>query len=73
MEKNMGNEIRKPLPVLREEFVNALTDMINNSQLPRFVIESILKDFYSDMKVISRKEYEIAKQQYENAIKNEVE
>ena len=64
----MGNEIRKPLSVAKEEFVNTLTDMINNSALPRFIIESILKDMYADMKVIARKEYEIDKRRYEDAL-----
>ena len=66
----MENEIRKPLSVAKEEFVNALTDMINNSALPRFIIESILKDMYADMKVIARKEYEIDKRRYEDSLKN---
>ena len=66
----MENEIRKPLSVAKEEFVNALTDMINKSALPRFIIESILKDMYADMKVIARKEYEIDKRRYEDSLKN---
>lgn len=66
----MENEIRKPLSVAKEEFVNAITDMINNSALPRFIIESILKDMYADMKVIARKEYEIDKRRYEDSLKN---
>ena len=66
----MENEVRKPLSVAKEEFVNTLTDMINNSALPRFIIESILKDMYTDMKVIARKEYEIDKRRYEDALKN---
>lgn len=66
----MENEIRKPLSVAKEEFVNALTDMINNSVLPRFIIESVLKDMYADMKVIARKEYEIDKRRYEDSLKN---
>ena len=66
----MENEIRKPLSVAKEEFVNSLTDMINNSALPRFIIESILKDMYADMKVIARKEYEIDKRRYEDSLKN---
>lgn len=66
----MENEIRKPLSVAKEEFVNALTDMINNSALPRFIIESVLKDMYADMKVIARKEYEIDKRRYDDSLKN---
>lgn len=66
----MENEIRKPLSVAKEEFVNALTDMINNSALPRFIIESVLKDMYADMKVIARKEYEIDKRRYEDSLKH---
>ena len=66
----MENDITKPLSVAKEEFVNALTDMINNSALPRFIIESVLKDMYADMKVIARKEYEIDKRRYEDALKN---
>ena len=64
----MGNEIYKPLPLVKEEFVEALTNLINSSPMPRFVIESILKDFYSDMKIIARKELEVEKKRYEEAI-----
>ena len=66
----MENEIRKPLSVAKEEFVDTLTDLINNSALPRFIIESILKDMYADMKIIVRKEYELDKKRYEDALKN---
>lgn len=66
----MEKEIRKPLSVAKEEFVNTLTDLINNSPLPRFIIESVLKDMYADMKVIARKEYEIDKRHYEDSLKN---
>lgn len=43
----MNNLIRKPVTVACEDFRNQLTDLINNSQLPLFVLQPILKEMFS--------------------------
>lgn len=54
----MSNQIIKPMTIARHDFVAALTDLINNSQLPAFVLESVLKDVYTDIKIIAQRQLE---------------
>lgn len=51
-------QIMKPMTIVRYEFVNSLTDLINNSQLPAFILEAILKDVYNDIRIISQRQLE---------------
>ena len=52
------NQIMKPLTVARHEFVSALTNLVNESQLPPFVIEAVLKDVYTDIRIVAQKQLE---------------
>jgi len=54
----MGNEVMKPMSVERAEFIAALADLIKNTKLPPFVIEPILNDVQSDLKILSQKQLE---------------
>lgn len=54
----MNSEILKPLTVARHEFVEALTGLINGCQLPPFVIEAVLKDVYTDVRIVAQKQLE---------------
>ncbi len=60
----MNNEILKPMSVARIEFINALTDLINNCKLPPFVIEAVLKDMYNDVRLLSQRQLEIDTKKY---------
>ena len=66
-----AEQIVKPLSVARAEFINSLTDLINNSMLPPFVIEPILKDMYNDIHMVSQRQYEDDVKRY-NEILNEM-
>lgn len=63
----METKIRKPLSVLRAEFISQLTELINTSSLPPFIIEPILKDLYNDIKILSQKQLETDIRAYEEA------
>lgn len=63
--KNIG----KPITLVKEEFVNNLVDLCNNSGLPFFIIESTLKDFIQEVHIASQKQLEADKVQYETALK----
>lgn len=65
----MSNQIMKPMTVARHEFVNALTDLVNNSQLPAFVLEAVLKDVYMDIKLIAQRQLENDLKRYGDAQK----
>lgn len=62
--KNIG----KPITLVKEEFVNNLVDLCNNSGLPFFIIESTLKDFVQEVHIASQKQLEADKVQYEAAL-----
>lgn len=65
----MSNEsILKPMSVARNEFINDLTDLINNCMLPPFIIEDVLKDIYSKVSTISAKQLEADMKKYQEAL-----
>lgn len=63
-----ANEIMKPISVARAEFVSKLTDLINNSMLPPFIIEPILKDMYNDVRVLAQKQLEADTKKYQEQL-----
>lgn len=62
------NVIMKPMSVARAEFVTTLTDLINNSMLPPFVIEPILKDMYNDIHMVSQRQLEAETKKYQEQL-----
>lgn len=71
----MGNaeQIMKPMSVARVEFINSLTDLINNSMLPPFIIEPILKDMYNDIHMVTQRQYEADVKRYNEELKKQGE
>ena len=65
----MHKEILKPVTILREEFINNLTDMVNNSDLPMFVLEPIFRDKHGKIKIAEQKQLENDKIKYQEMIK----
>ena len=43
------NDIIKPITVAYDDFINELLKLINNSHLPFFIIETVLKDFITEV------------------------
>lgn len=62
--KNIG----KPITLVKEEFLTNLVDLCNNSGLPFFIIESVLKDFVQEVHVASQKQLEADRVQYNKAL-----
>lgn len=54
----MNNEQMKPMTIVRYEFMQKLTDLINNSMLPPFVIEDALKDVQNKISILARQQLE---------------
>ncbi len=67
----MSNSIVKPLSVIRAEFINSLTDLINTSMLPPFIMEYILKDMYNDVHILSQKQLVEETKRYNEQIQNQ--
>lgn len=65
--------MNKPFSMLYEEFRQGVTDLINNSGLPPFVIESILKNYTNEVSGIAKNQYQVDKMQYEKLLLEEKE
>lgn len=63
------NTIEKPMTLLKEDFIQSLVALCNDSGLPFFMIESILKDFVQEVHAASQKQYENDKARYEENLK----
>ena len=50
--------ITKPVTLLKEDFLKSLVELCNNSGLPFFIVEYILKDVYLEVKMLAQKQYE---------------
>lgn len=59
-----GNEIIKPVTLLKEDFSRNLIELCNNSGLPLFVIEYILRDVYMEVKELAKRQYETDLEKY---------
>ena len=65
--------ITKPITLMREDFANQIVDLCNNSGLPYFCIESILKDVIQEVHQASIKQYESDKKKKKNELKTKKE
>lgn len=64
----MNHENTKPTSLLRSEFISNLTELINNCNLPFFVLEDILKGVYLEIQSISNQQCFKEKEEYEKSI-----
>ena len=66
----MNEKIEKPITVARQELVDSLANCINNSNLPLFIVEPILKDVYLEVKSLTQKQYEAEKAEYDKRMQS---
>ena len=50
--------MNKPISVVYEETKTAVADILNNSKLPPFIIQNILKDFLTEVTMLAKQQYE---------------
>lgn len=60
--------MNKPITVAHEDFKQELASLINNSGLPAFMIEPILKDYLNEIRIIIKNQYQIDKTEYEKSL-----
>ena len=61
--------MNKPITVICEEFKQSLANLINDSGLPAFVIESILQNYLNEARIAMNRQYQIDKDKYEKTLK----
>ena len=54
----------KPMTLLREEFIENAVELCNNSGLPFFVIEDVLKQLIQETHIAAQKQLEEDKKKY---------
>lgn len=59
--------MERPLSVAREDFVNALVELVNNSGLPMFVVLDVMKAATEEVKEAAARQYEQEKLEYEKS------
>lgn len=60
--------MNKPITVVYEELKQELANLINNSGLPAFMIESILQSYLYETKMIVQRQYLLDKDRYEKSL-----
>jgi hypothetical protein len=66
-------DINKPIALVVDEFTRNMMQLIQDSQLPCFILEPILKDFYNQLSDLRKQELQAARKEYETAIAQKVE
>lgn len=64
------NSIAKPLSLLKNEYICGIVELTNNSGLPLFVVEYLLKDLLGEVHRAANKQEEDELSSYNNMVKN---
>lgn len=65
--------MEKPIRLKIKDFKNDAVNLVNNSGLPLFIIEPILKDILAEVQMKANQEYLQEKAQYENSLMEKLE
>lgn len=55
---NENENIVKPMTLLKDDFEKNLVSLCNNSGLPFFIMEYIVRDLHTELKTLSQKQFE---------------
>ena len=69
MERNMDKQtLVKPVTMIREDFIKNVINLCNNSELPFFIIEDILKNLLQEIHTASQRQLESDKKKYKQEL-----
>lgn len=60
---------QKPMSVARREFMDKVVELVNESGLPLFVIEPILKELHGVVQMEAENQFQREKEAYEESLK----
>ena len=63
--------MNKPANLIMEKTKENIAKVVNESGLPPFLLEPILKDLYNQVSILKQQELEKSRQEYENSLKQE--
>lgn len=61
---------KKPISVVMEDFKNSLYSICQNSALPAYIMEPIVKNLHDDVSLVAKRVIETEKAQYEEDVKS---
>lgn len=64
----MSEKPQKPVTIIKQEFTEEIIKQINDTQLPMFVIEYILRDILNDVRITSQRQLESDMKNYQENI-----
>lgn len=65
--------MNKPANLIVEETKENIVKIINESGLPPFLVEPIIKDLYNQVSILKQQELEKSKREWEESLKKEKE
>lgn len=65
--------MNKPFSMAYKEFKDGLTSLINNSNMPPFIIESVLQNYLYEISEVAKNQYQFEKTQFEKSLLEETE
>lgn len=65
------NNIQKPLALRKDEYVQTITQATNNSGLPMFIIELVLKDLLLEVSSLTKEELKMSQTQYSQMLEQQ--
>lgn len=60
----------KPITMIIDETKSTIVNTINNSKLPAFILETIIKDIYMEVNQLAIQQANLEKQKYEEELKH---
>lgn len=63
--------MNKPIIVVKEELKRDIVNSINNSGLPAFIVEYILRDLLSEASVLAKQQYQKELELYNASLEND--
>ncbi len=60
--------MNKPANLIADETRQKITNVINNSGLPAFILEPIIKDLYNQIAYLKKNELENSKKEYSKSL-----
>jgi hypothetical protein len=63
--------MEKPITMIMEDTKDAIISTINNSKLPAFILENIIKDIYMEINQMTIQQAKLDKEKYEEAMSKE--
>ena len=60
--------MNKPISIVREEFKQNMIELVNNSNLPMFVIEPIMNEILVEVRAVAKTQFELDKKRYEESL-----